>query len=114
MKIITSPVARFPGTVTISDPLTLPQAIAMEQAIQAMQDLGEGATIAQAHYTLLPGICKCVEAWNLEDAEKKTLLGDLSADTFPATPRKASAELLAWLVGAVTALYNDAEDVPNA
>ena len=105
-KVITSPVAKWPGTVTISDPLTLPQAIAVEHAINAVMAL-EGASQRVVNYTLLPGICQCVEAWNLEG------LGALTAETFPATPRKASAELAAWLVNEVTALYKDAEEIPN-
>ena len=37
-KTITSPIARWQGTVTLSDPLTLPQAERIEQAQSASQE----------------------------------------------------------------------------
>ena len=106
MKTITSPVKRFPGEIVLYDPLTLPQAIAMEQAIDAVAAL-DAPTQMEANYTLMPGICGCVSEWHLDG------LGQLTADTFPATPKRAAAELMAWLVNEVIALYKDAEEVPN-
>lgn len=105
-KVITSPVSRFPGTVTLSDPLTLPQAIAMEQALEAVRAL-ESPSQKQVNYTLLSGLCKCVERWEIKGYET------ITPDTFPATPPKASATLAAWLLEEVIALYQEAEEIPN-
>ena len=108
-KTITSPVKRFPGTVTLSDPLTLPQAIAMEQALKLTNEMREGRTPSkrELNYALLPGVCGCIESGEIKDWP------GLSADKFPGTPNGASAELMAWLLNEVVALYEDAEEIPN-
>ena len=106
MKTITSPVARFPGTVVLHDPLTLPQAIGMERAMDASLRL-DNPSQNEINYALMPGICGCVAEWHLDN------LGPLTPDTFPASPKRAAAELMAWLVNEVIALYKDAEEVPN-
>jgi hypothetical protein len=106
-KVVTSPVKRFPGTVTLSDPLNYPQVITLEEAISEAGKLSE-PTQAAYNYTLLPGVLKCVEVWSLEGFP-----ASVTADTFPATPRVPSAELLGWLIGEVVALYREADESPN-
>ena len=64
-KVITSPVKRFPGTVTLSDPLTFPQSLAVEDALDAAQELGE-VSVRRQNYTVLPGLMECVEEWDIE------------------------------------------------
>jgi hypothetical protein len=107
-KVITSPVQRWPGTVTLSDPLTYPQMIKLERAIEAGRRLKADPEAGQGEYAyaLLPGLCACVEAWSL------TGLDDVTPDTFPATPRAPAARLLAWLLDAVTALYQEDDGPP--
>lgn len=100
-KIITSPIKRFPGTVTLSDPLTFPQAIAWEKAIHAARECDTMLTVNAA---LLPGVLACVQEWDIKGLENPP-----QADTFPASPGKATAELVAWLVGEVSRLFDDAE-----
>ena len=107
-KIITSPVSRFQGTVKLADPLTFPQSFAFEDAISAAEVLGE-ASQSRINYALLPGILACVEEWHLDGVN-----GTTTIENFPATPRRASAELVAWLVREIIALYQEAETVPLA
>lgn len=103
-KTIKSPVKEFPGSVEMPDRLTMPQALAFEQSIRDGQALEE-ASQTQYDVVMVEAICACVEKWELGD------LGQLAPDTFPATPRVASAELIAWLYGEIVRLYNP--EVPN-
>ena len=84
--------------------MTLPQALAWEKAIQLAQSKIEEATLTDYNYALLPGICACVEKWELEGIDNPT------PDTFPATPRKDSAELIAWLMSEIMRVYVGEEE----
>ena len=106
-KIITSPVKHFPGTVTLSDPLTFPQTFAFEDAIKESKSLSKDATLRRFHYALLPGILACVEKWDLKDITNPT------RDTFPSTPDGSVVQLLTWLLNAITALHKETTDIPN-
>jgi len=108
-KTIESPVERFPGTVTLSDPLTFPQALAMEDALEAAKELGE-TSVRRQNYTVLPGLIACVEEWNI-DAEG--FPANPTADTFPSTPATPAAQLIAWLIEEIILLYYEAEPDPN-
>lgn len=102
-KIILSPVAKWKGSVTIADPLTFPQSVAFEDAIQKAHEInGTGSDAA-----CLPGIFACVEKWELEG------LGQLTLDNFPSTPRMSSAKLIGWLVSEIAKLYAEGEELPN-
>lgn len=109
-KRISSPSLRWPGSVVFSDPLTLPQALAWEKAIREVQKREGEITITDVNYAILPGICACVEKWELDG------LGELTPDTFPATPRNKSIELINWLMGEITRIYVGEEEKsdPNA
>jgi hypothetical protein len=106
-KTITSPVKEFPGTIKLPARLTMPQALAFEQSIAEAQALMESENVSQTKYDaiMLDAICQIVEEWSLDD------LGQLAPDTFPATPRKASAELVSWIYGEIAGLYSP--EVPN-
>ena len=106
-KTITSPVKEFTGTVKLPDRLTMPQALTFEQSVADVQSLAEveEGTRTKFDSIMLGAICECVEEWNLDGFE------ELAPDTFPATPRVASAELVAWLYGEIAKLYSP--DVPN-
>jgi hypothetical protein len=103
-KVITSPVARYPGAVVLHDPLTFPQYMAWEDAVSAGAAL---TTTSYTHYSaaLLPGVCACVEDWQI-----KGLPEPVTPETFPATPRKASDALLSWLVTEITQLVTEADE----
>lgn len=103
-KRVISPSSRWPGGVVLSDPLSLPQAITWEKAIQSVQSRGDEVTITEVNYALLPGICACVEKWELEG------LGDLTPDTFPGTPRGKSIELITWLTNEISRVYVGEEE----
>ena len=112
-KIITSPVDKFPGTVTLSDPLTYPQFLAVQDAvfgIQALRDEPDGKTLTQEriNFMYLPGLIGCIEEWRLENFPE-----NVTVDTFPSTPGAASGELITWLLSEIIALYSEAEEVPN-
>jgi hypothetical protein len=109
-KRVSSPSPRWPGAVIFADPMTLPQALSWEKAIRSVQERTDVATITDINYAILPGICTCVEKWELEG------LGQLTPDTFPATPRKLSIELINWLIGEITTIYSgeEAKADPNA
>lgn len=102
-KVITSPVKRFPGTVTIADPLTFPQAIAVERCIAAVRAL-ENPTLLEVNNVWVPAIDACVEEWHLEGVN----------GSIPATPRQSSAKLVAWLINEIGVLFAESEDVPLA
>ena len=109
MTTITSPVEEFPGTVEMPQRLTLPQALAYEHAIKESQKVGEDSTQTDYDAIAVKAICECVDEWNLEG------FGQLSPDTFPATPRSASAQLIGWLFNSITAIYSgkEAGDIPK-
>ena len=106
MKTITSPVKEFPGTVKLPDRLTMPQALEFERSISDAQNLIEdNASQTEFDSVMVGVICNCVQEWALDN------LDQLSPETFPATPRQASAELVSWLYGEIAKMYNP--DVPN-
>lgn len=114
-KVITSTLARFPGTVTIADPMNFSQWMAWRAArdnanLQHVAAVGEDeegkATRTLTYgeiglvdaYTLatLPGVLACVEKWELENFPNS-----LTIETFPAAGSKYTrldiANLLIWL-----------------
>jgi hypothetical protein len=109
-KTITSPVKKWPGTVTLSDPLSYPQYFAFEDAMKAAGDLDkDNTTLMRYNFTMLLGVCPCVEKWEL-----KGLPTVITPDSgYPTSPVRASQELSAWLIGEVVALFREAEEIPN-
>jgi hypothetical protein len=105
-KIVTCPVARFAGTVTFAEPLSMPQALAWERSVREAQEL-QAHTQTEYEAALLPGVCACVEKWELKD------LKEVTPDNFPATPRAESASLVGWLVRELTAIYTGSGEVPD-
>ena len=109
-KEIKSPVKKWPGTVTLYDPLSLPQVVAFQDALQSAKDLAwedeediETLKLAAYHGELFPAVLSCVEKWELEGIADPP-------DPFPGTPRKASAELMIWLTTGITELFNEDEE----
>ena len=104
-KTIASPVKKWPGSVTLQDPILFPAYMKLKGALEDAELLDDAAQKMQG---TLYGICPCVEKWDLAG------LGQVTPETFPASPLKASAELFAWLMGEVMALLMEAEEVPNS
>ena len=109
-KVIKSPVDHFAGEVTLSDPLTFPQVFAIEDAMDASRELGDDASQKRRFYAVLPGIFKCVEKWDLV----APFPASVTVETFPSTPSISSAQVIAWLMGEITDLFDEADPDPNA
>jgi hypothetical protein len=115
-KIITSPVARWAGTITLKAYLNYAERIRYEDARQAAQDLEKpiegkpgfvNIPVAKYNATYLPGLFAAIERCDIP------ALPDLSAETFPATPNAAAAELFDWLRGEVASLLAGDLDDPK-
>ena len=109
-KTITSPVKKWPGSVTLADPLSYPQVFAIEDAIDEVKRLtsnGSQPSQMRLNGAWVPAMLACVEEWHLEGLGNPLV-------TFPATPGRSAALLLNWLIGEVTALFQEAEEIPNA
>jgi len=108
-KKITSPVKRWGGSVTIADPLTLPQAMAIEAAIKKNgENEGGKITWTRIDSNTLEAVLPCVEVWELHDFPD-----NVSLENFPASPRKASHDLVEWLFKEVFAVYLGEMEIPN-
>ena len=108
-KVITSPLPRWQGSVTLADPLTLPQVELIEAAFEPLKNIPDSG---QVYLTALdkpqiPAILACVEKWELTDFPAPTL------ETFPMTPRKATHDLIAWIFGELRRIYIGELDTPN-
>jgi hypothetical protein len=112
-KIITSPVKRFPGTVTLLDPIPFPAYNAWTESVEKAQEAKEGVSVLDIAIApkltqeLLPGIIACVAEWHLSGLENVTVA------TFPAAPRQPVIRLVAWLVGEIVALINQEDEDPK-
>lgn len=103
-KTIESPSKKWTGSVVLSDPLTLPQALAWEKCIRNARNLEGEITITDINNAMLPGILACVETWELEG---------LDPNKFPASPRKQSRDLITWLINEITRIYMGEEEKAN-
>jgi hypothetical protein len=105
-KVITSNVARWAGTVTIADPLTLPQAQLIEAGLKQPEGQEENGRIwlSVIDAEKLPAIIACVEKWELEN---------FTADPFPASPRGDSHKLIDFIFSELFKVYIGEAEVPN-
>jgi len=110
-KRITSPIKRWAGSVTIADPLTLPQAEAFEACLELQKIDGENKFVflTVKDKQRLPGVLACVEKWELENFPN-----DVTLDTFPFSPRGASHKLIEWIYDEIFNIYIGELEVPNA
>lgn len=106
-KTITSPVKRYPGTVTLSDPLTYPQVIAFDTAMDRASELGDVVLQSQFNGVMEPAVMACVEAWDISGLPPKP-------QHMPASPRKSAHAFFDWIFREILALYQEAEEIPNA
>ena len=108
-KIVISPIKKWAGSVTIADPLTLPQAQAIEQAMEGIdfEDGDKRVVVTLLDELKQPAIMACVEKWELENF---TLCPD---GTPPASPRLDSHKLREWLFMEIATVYFGELIVPN-
>ena len=105
-KTITSPVEKFPGTVTISDPMRIDQAQAVERALHGIRELRESKVGLSTDYDafVIPAILA-----NIEDS---TIPG-VDKDFVPASPRAASSEMINWLFTQILRVWNGSGEVQD-
>lgn len=127
-KRIESKNKRFTGFVTISDPLSIPQVMQFEEAIEgasrAAVERGDCISVkgdggeekkrvnvmdGRYLYDVLSGVCACVEKWELSGFPE-----NVTPDNFPGSPKKDSARVIHWLIDEIMSVYLEAESVPNA
>jgi len=99
---------KWAGTVEIADPLTIPQVQLIEAALTPPAAGEDGKLWTSAlDVGKLPAIFACVTSWNLSGLENVTL------ETFPATPRKASHALVDFIFAELIKIYSGEVEVPN-
>lgn len=117
---VKSPVERWAGEVVLCDPLTLEQVIKIEDALDASVEIGDSKFIqalssanegklslqwtSRLDAIYIPVIRFCVEKHDLP----------IDFDNFPASPRKDSHALVAFLWGELLKIYRGAIEIPNA
>ncbi len=111
-KIITSPIPRWTGTVTIAEPLTMPQALEIERC-RAVEKEGLSKAPSENFKEFrqalnmsgkVPVIKLCVEKWELEN---------FTPDPFPASPKNDIHKLIDWLCREIETVYFGDAFVPN-
>jgi hypothetical protein len=105
---ITSPVDGFPGTVERPDYLTLPQVLQFEEGLRGLSG-DDAKTKTQFDAATVAFILPFFSLWDIAGVPTNP-----TPETFPGSPRKASAELIAWLLGELVNLYTGETDIPNA
>jgi len=108
-KVITSPSKRWTGTVTISDPLLLPQVEAIESAMEIRPE-GDKVYITVIDKPRLPAIFACVEKWELQNF---AISVTPTIEEFPMSPRVESHKLIDWLWSEIRNVYLGESQVPN-
>lgn len=111
-KIVTSPVKRWAGTVTLADPLTEAQAIEIERAEFIFKEAEERAAEAKFkdlqealnRSAKLKVVKACVEKWELQD---------FVSEPFPFSPRADSRKMIDFLYEEIRAVYFGEAVVPN-
>ena len=105
-KVITSPIARWEGTVTIADPLTIPQAQLIENGMKRPEghEGEERIFFSIIDEMRLPAVLGCVEKWEL---------ANFTPDPFPGSPRLDSHKLIEWIFNEIQAVYLGEAVVPN-
>ena len=95
------------GSVTIADPLTLPQVEIIEDAIDIKPD-GEKVYLTVFDKKNLPAVFACVEKWDLENFPDP-----VTDNNFPMSPRGASHDLISWIWSEIIKIYIGEQEVPN-
>lgn len=104
MRLITSPVKEFPGTIEMPDFLTLPQVV--EYSNVSNEANGKGNWEKQM--LLLPVQVKLTGVWHISG-----LTDHPDVSVFPFTPAQPSASLLLWLHGEIVNMIMGENTIPN-
>ncbi len=82
----------------------------VEKVIEAAGAINKDGRVLLSVYDniLIPAVLACVEKWNLSGFPEL-----VTYETFPATPRRASSDLLRWLWGEIYSVYLGEIDIPN-
>lgn len=107
--IITSPVSHFPGTVERPDSLTLEQAIQIENMLAEVQARRDKIGRAELDRLIIGAILPHFSGWAISG-----LPAAPTPETYPGSPRNASAQLTAWLLTNIMAVYTGETTIPNA
>lgn len=108
-KVLNSPIERWSGSVTIADPLTIPQVRLIEEGLEVPKSNEDGKFLSsELDVKQLPAIFACVEKWELANMPK-----DLTADNFPASPRKDSHKLIDFIFREIVKVYVGELEIPN-
>jgi hypothetical protein len=121
-KTLHSPILDFPGTVILPDMLILPQVLAWNDMLVAKDEVRDAVPkdrkltlsenrkwIGKIDAVYLPVVFGIVLEWHIEHIPEAP-----TVETFPLTPRLASAQFLAWLVGEIQKVYDGEIQIPNA
>lgn len=118
-KVVTSPIERWAGTVTLADPLTSQQAYIIEQYRATQKEIKKHTEDSESFEDLkeslrklgkVPTIEACVEKWELSNFP---LNAEGKPDPFPASPRGDSHKLIDWLYDEIEQVYFGETFVPN-
>ena len=105
-KLLTSPSAHFHGTITISSPLTFPQFLQWQEALE---EAGKHENPYRRIYALMPAIIATVEKWDVTG-----IPSGVSPETFPATPAADMMELCGFIITEIMKEVRGLQDLPNA
>jgi len=104
-KRIESPVKKWPGHILLYDPIPLVNVVNFEKTIQERV----GTTQTEKDGEILSSLLPCVAEWHLDNFPE-----NVTVETFPGTPRRSSAMLIAALINAIVNIYKgDEEADPN-
>lgn len=111
-KVIISPVERWAGTVTLHDPLTLPQLAAFHKAtLVDVAALGDPRKVSMImlYNAVMPGLYACIQSFDLKNWPAPTF------DLFPTKPRSDAVKMMEWLLAEVNKLAQEGdEEVPKS
>ncbi len=100
----------YNGSVNVRDAFTLSQVELIEAAIFDMPPVKDGKVkLTDLDRPRIPAILACVEAWEISGFP-----GNVTADTFPATPRRETHNLIEKIFAQIEKVYNGELDIPNA
>jgi len=112
-KVITSPIARWSGSITIANPITEAQAIEIERTLAVIKEaderVDEKSNFKDLQHALnksakLRVVLVCVEKWELKD---------FTVDPFPFSPKGDSDKLITFLFDEILAVYEGDAFIPN-
>lgn len=105
--IITSTIPQLPGTVEMLDTWSFDQVLAFERALAEIRQSSDKRTAADK--ITIAGLLPILHNWQITGIPDSP-----TVETFPATPRRATAELIALLLDQAVKIYVGEIEIPNA